>query len=168
MISVKNLAEELGISTQAVYKYFKKYPELKEHKKGSDLDDEAADFIRSKSKPNPVIIVNQENLDKIEEYRKKYEQQLEKTQLVYEQINQMQKHVENANKQLGQLNTLETENGNLKIKLEASEKEVNELRPLTTTVEVLETENKTLREKLEKIEKLTLIGMIKYYFNKNK
>lgn len=90
MISVKKLAKELGVSTQAIYKYFKQYPELKEHKIGTELDEYAEQFIRTKSNPDPVIVIDQKNIERIKELEELYTKQLEKNQELMERLFQLQ------------------------------------------------------------------------------
>ena len=76
MISIKQYAEKKGITTQAVYKQIKIHSaELGEHivkEKGKRmLDDFACDFLESRTKENPVVIIDQENKKELERLRKR-------------------------------------------------------------------------------------------------
>lgn len=144
MITIKELALELGISTQAIYKYFKKYPELKDLKKGVELSEEAADFIRSKSNPNPVVIVNQENLAKIEYYRQKYEEQLVKNQEIIDMLLEAQNLASERLLELKDKDYLEKEN-----------------EALRNTMNDYEKENKNLKEEMDRIRSMSLFQRIR-------
>lgn len=144
MISIKDLAIELGITTQAIYKYFRNYPELSEHKDKGFLDDYAAEFIRSKSNPNPVVVVNQENLAKIEYYRQKYEEQLVKNQEIIDMLLEAQNLASERLLELKDKDYLEKENEALK-----------------SVVNDYEKENKSLKEDIDSIKSMSLFQRIR-------
>lgn len=143
MITIKQYANEVNSSVQAVYQALKRYPdELKGHtfKKGRTtyLDEDAVTFLKSKRAENPLVYQGQSKDDEIEELRRQLEEAQTTIQLAQSAV--MKKQEEYI--------ALQAENARL---LALPAETQNKLTEVEKTLAVKETELKFQNEALDRL-----------------
>lgn len=127
MITIKDYADKKGVSSQAIYKQLKIHKiKLEGHifkEKGKTvLDEDACAFLDSRTKENPVVIIDQLNKQELERLKKRETDLLEEIRVkdnIIIKAQQDQKLLENKNKEI---------ENDLNEQLKSKEEEIEKLK----------------------------------------